>query len=45
MFIPYTCIESVEVVKQGEQMISEENLDEESSPSQMQWYYRQTRAN
>jgi len=30
---------------QGEQMISEENLDEESSPSQMQWYYRQTRAN
>jgi predicted lipid-binding transport protein (Tim44 family) len=29
----------------GEKMIGEENVDEESSAGQMQWYYRQTRAN
>jgi predicted lipid-binding transport protein (Tim44 family) len=29
----------------GEKMIAEENVDEESSAGQMQWYYRQTRAN
>jgi predicted lipid-binding transport protein (Tim44 family) len=29
----------------GEKMIAEENVDEESNPQQMQWYYRQTRAN
>jgi hypothetical protein len=29
----------------GERLISEENLDEESSAGQMQWYYRQPRAN
>ncbi len=29
----------------GEKMIAEENVDQESSPQQMQWYYRQTRAN
>jgi predicted lipid-binding transport protein (Tim44 family) len=29
----------------GKKMIEQENVDEESSPGQMQWYYRQTRAN
>jgi predicted lipid-binding transport protein (Tim44 family) len=29
----------------GERLVSEENVDEESSAGQMQWYYRQTRAN
>jgi hypothetical protein len=29
----------------GEMLISEENVDEESSAGQMQWYYRQPRAN
>ncbi len=29
----------------GEKMIAEENVDEDSSRGQMQWYYRQTRAN
>jgi predicted lipid-binding transport protein (Tim44 family) len=29
----------------GEKMIAEENVDEESSTQQMQWYSRQTRAN
>jgi predicted lipid-binding transport protein (Tim44 family) len=29
----------------GEKLIAEENVDEESSAGQMQWYYRQTRAN
>jgi hypothetical protein len=29
----------------GEKMITKENVDEESSAGQMQWYYRQTRAN
>lgn len=29
----------------GETLISEENMDEESSAGQMQWYYRQPRAN
>ncbi len=29
----------------GEKMIAKENVDEESSVGQMQWYYRQTRAN
>lgn len=29
----------------GEKTITEENVDENSSPQQMQWYYRQTRAN
>jgi predicted lipid-binding transport protein (Tim44 family) len=28
----------------GEKMIAEENVDEESSTGQMNWYYRQTRA-
>ena len=28
----------------GEKMIVQENVDEESGPGQMQWYYRQTRA-
>jgi predicted lipid-binding transport protein (Tim44 family) len=28
----------------GEKLLSEENVDEESSAGQMQWYYRQTRA-
>jgi len=28
----------------GEKMISEENVDEDSSAGQLQWYYRQTRA-
>jgi hypothetical protein len=28
----------------GKQKISEENADEDSSPEQLQWYYRQTRA-
>jgi len=26
-------------------MIAEENVDEDSNPQQMQWYYSQTRAN
>jgi predicted lipid-binding transport protein (Tim44 family)/uncharacterized membrane protein YgcG len=30
---------------QGERLISEENVDEEGSAGQMQWYYRQPRAN
>ncbi|MCK7481440.1 MAG: hypothetical protein M0C28_32875 [Candidatus Moduliflexus flocculans] len=30
---------------QGEKLISEENVDEESSAGQMQWYYRQPHAN
>lgn len=29
----------------GEKRIAEENLDEDSSAGQLQWYYRQTRAN
>ena len=29
----------------GEKMIDEENVDEDSNAQQMQWYYRQTRAN
>jgi predicted lipid-binding transport protein (Tim44 family) len=29
----------------GEKLIAQENVDEESSAEQMQWYYRQTRAN
>lgn len=29
----------------GEKMITEDNVDEDSSTGQMQWYYRQTRAN
>jgi predicted lipid-binding transport protein (Tim44 family) len=29
---------------QGEKLIAEDNIDEESSKGQMQWYYRQTRA-
>jgi len=29
----------------GEKVVSEENVDEESGTGQMQWYYRQTRAN
>ena len=29
----------------GEGLIAEENVDEESGAGQMQWYYRQTRAN
>ncbi len=29
----------------GEKLIAEENVDEDSSAGQMQWYYRQTRAN
>jgi predicted lipid-binding transport protein (Tim44 family) len=28
----------------GEALVREENLDEDSSPSQLNWYYRQTRA-
>ena len=28
----------------GEKLISEENVDEDSSAGQMQWYYRKTRA-
>jgi predicted lipid-binding transport protein (Tim44 family) len=30
---------------QGERLITEENVDEESGAGQMQWYYRQPRAN
>lgn len=29
----------------GEKMIAQDNIDEDSSRQQMQWYYRQTRAN
>ena len=29
----------------GEEAMAAENLDEDSSPEQVQWYYRQTRAN
>jgi hypothetical protein len=29
---------------QGKKKITEENVDEESGPGQMQWYYRQSRA-
>jgi hypothetical protein len=29
----------------GEKMITEENVDEDSSRGQLHWYYRQTRAN
>ncbi|MDO9227934.1 MAG: polymorphic toxin-type HINT domain-containing protein [Syntrophales bacterium] len=29
----------------GEKLIAEDNVDEDSSAGQMQWYYRQTRAN
>jgi len=29
----------------GEKLIAEDNVDEDSSTGQMQWYYRQTRAN
>jgi hypothetical protein len=28
----------------GEKLIAEENVDEDSSAGQMQWYYRKTRA-
>jgi hypothetical protein len=28
----------------GEKLITEENVDEDSSAGQMQWYYRETRA-
>ena len=28
----------------GEKLIAAENVDEESSPEQLKWYYRQTRA-
>ena len=30
---------------QGDQALDAENLDEDSTPAQVQWYYRQTRAN
>jgi len=30
---------------QGDQELNAENLDEDSTPAQVQWYYRQTRAN
>lgn len=30
---------------QGQKELAEENLDEDSTPAQVQWYYRQTRAN
>jgi predicted lipid-binding transport protein (Tim44 family) len=29
----------------GEELIAEDNVDEDSSPGQLQWYYRQPRAN
>ena len=29
----------------GKKMVAQENVDEESGPGQMEWYYRQTRAN
>lgn len=29
----------------GERMIADENVDEDSTAGQMQWHYRQTRAN
>jgi hypothetical protein len=28
----------------GEKMIAAENVDEDASPEQLKWYYRQTRA-
>jgi hypothetical protein len=28
----------------GEGLIAAENVDEDSSPEQLQWYYKQTRA-
>ncbi|MCG6537947.1 MAG: hypothetical protein L7F78_25340 [Syntrophales bacterium LBB04] len=28
----------------GKRLVEEENVDEESSPGQLEWYYRQTRA-
>jgi predicted lipid-binding transport protein (Tim44 family) len=30
---------------QGEGLVGQENVDEDSSKDQLQWYYRQTRAN
>jgi predicted lipid-binding transport protein (Tim44 family) len=38
-------LKEVQPPARGEKMIAEENVDEESSAGQMQWYYRQTRAN
>jgi hypothetical protein len=29
----------------GKKLITEDNVDEDSSAGQIQWYYRQTRAN
>jgi predicted lipid-binding transport protein (Tim44 family) len=38
-------LKEVQSRARGEKMIAEENVDEDSNPQQMQWYYSQTRAN
>jgi predicted lipid-binding transport protein (Tim44 family) len=38
-------LKEVEPPARGEEMIKMENVDEGSSPQQLQWYYQQTRAN
>jgi len=38
-------LKEVEPPARGEEMIQMENVDEGSSPQQLQWYYQQTRAN
>jgi predicted lipid-binding transport protein (Tim44 family) len=38
-------LKAVEPPARGAEMIQMENVDEDSSPEQLQWYYQQTRAN
>jgi hypothetical protein len=38
-------LKEVVSVSQAKQMISTENIDEDSGAGQLDWYYRQTRAN
>ena len=38
-------LKEAEPPARGEEMVKTENLDADSSPEQLQWYYKQTRAN
>ncbi len=38
-------LKAVEPPARGEEMVGTENVDQDSSPEQLQWYYQQTRAN
>jgi hypothetical protein len=38
-------LKAVEPPARGAELIQTENVDEDSSPEQLQWYYQQTRAN